>query len=208
VKKTNGLATRAAIKRRYWWHCLTSIRDRFLVEKRNLARLGDAARDALPMTAEPKVVYEFGPFRVDPDKQLLSRENQPVAVTPKAFETLLALIRRSREVVTKDELMQAVWPDAFVEEANLSQNIFLLRKALGDTPEDHRYIVTLPGRGYRFAAPVHAVTGDGEALVIEKRSRAQMVVEEIEAQPSPTVKSLWRTVSAQVSWKVVFPVAA
>jgi eukaryotic-like serine/threonine-protein kinase len=160
------------------------------------------------MTDEPKVVYEFGPFRVDPDKQLLSCENQPVAVTPKAFETLLALIRRSREVVTKDELMQAVWPDAFVEEANLSQNIFLLRKALGDTPEEHLYIVTLPGRGYRFAAPVRTVTGDGEALVIEKRSRAQMVVEEIEAQPSPIVKPLRRTLSAQVSWKVVLPVGA
>jgi eukaryotic-like serine/threonine-protein kinase len=96
------------------------------------------------MGTEPKIVYEFGPFRVDPDRQLLLRENQPVALTPKAFETLLILIRHHREVVSKDDLMKELWPDAFVEEANLSQNIFMLRKALGDTPEARRYIVTLP----------------------------------------------------------------
>src|SRR5271168_1862917 len=129
------------------------------------------------MVAGSKVLYEFGPFRVDPYKQVLLREDQPVSITPKAFETLLILVRRSREVVSKDELMKAVWPDAFVEEANLSQNIFILRKALGDTPEDRRYIVTLPGRGYRFAAEVSTVVQKGEGLVIEGRSRARMVVE-------------------------------
>src|SRR5271155_4091248 len=119
------------------------------------------------MVTGPKVVYEFGPFRVDPDKQVLLREDQPVAITPKVFETLLILVRHSREVVSKDELMKAVWPDAFVEEANLSQNIFMLRKALGDFPEDRRYIVTLPGRGYRFTAQVRTVMQDGEDLIIE-----------------------------------------
>ena len=106
----------------------------------------EAGFSTFGMVTEPKVLYEFGPFRVDPDKQVLLREDQPVAITPKVFETLLILVRHSREVVSKDELMKAVWPDAFVEEANLSQNIFMLRKALGDTPEDRRYIVTLPGR--------------------------------------------------------------
>jgi DNA-binding winged helix-turn-helix (wHTH) protein/tetratricopeptide (TPR) repeat protein len=114
------------------------------------------------MDAEPKVVYEFGPFRVDPDRQILLRDDQPVAITPKAFETLLILVRHSREVVSKDELMKAVWPSAFVEESNLSQNIVVLRKALGDTPEDRRYIATLPGRGYRFAADVRTVVKNGE----------------------------------------------
>jgi DNA-binding winged helix-turn-helix (wHTH) protein len=113
------------------------------------------------MNSDPKVVYEFGPFRVDPDKQVLLREGQPIAVTPKAFETLLVLMRRSREVVTKEELLKAIWPDSFVEEANLSQHIFMLRKALGDTQEERRYIVTLPGRGYRFAAPVRTLTDRG-----------------------------------------------
>jgi TolB-like protein/Tfp pilus assembly protein PilF len=130
------------------------------------------------MVAGPKVLYEFGPFRVDPDKQVLLREDQPVSITPKAFETLLILVRRSRETVSKDELMKAVWPDAFVEEANLSQNIFTLRKALGDTPENRRYIVTLPGRGYRFVAEVRTVTKKGEDLVIEGRSRSRVVVEQ------------------------------
>ena len=85
------------------------------------------------MTVEPRVFYEFGPFRVDPDRQLLLREGQPIAVTPKAFETLLILLRRSREVVSKEELIKTVWPDSFIKEANLSQNIFVLRKALGNT---------------------------------------------------------------------------
>ena len=99
------------------------------------------------MATDPRIIYEFGPFRMDPDKQVLLRENHPVPVTPKAFETLLVLVRRSREVVTKEELLKEIWPDSFVEESNLSQNIFLLRKALGDTAENRQYIVTLPGKG-------------------------------------------------------------
>ena len=67
------------------------------------------------------------------------------------------MVRHSKEVVTKDDLMKMVWPDTFVEEANLSRNIFLLRKALGETPQDHQYIVTVPGRGYRFAEEVQLV---------------------------------------------------
>src|ERR1700689_3452769 len=127
------------------------------------------------MNTDPKVVYEFGPFRMDPDKQVLLRDGQLVAVTPKAFETLLALVRRSREVVTKEELLKEIWPDSFVEESNLSQNIFMLRKALGDTAESRQYIVTLPGRGYRFAAPVGMVTEQGEVLVTQVGTRTQIL---------------------------------
>ena len=130
------------------------------------------------MVTQPRVLYEFGPFRMDPDRQVLLRENEPVPVTPKAFETLLVLVRRSRVVVSKEELLKEVWPDSFVEESNLSQNIFLLRKALGDTAEHRQYIVTLPGRGYRFAAPVRTVTEQGEALVAQARTRTQIVLEE------------------------------
>ncbi len=132
------------------------------------------------MTMDPRVVYEFGPFRMDPDKQVLLRENQPIPVTPKAFETLLVLVRRSRDVVTKEELLKEIWPDSFVEESNLSQNIFMLRKALGDTGESRQYIVTLPGKGYRFAAPVRTVT-QSEVLVAHARARTQIVIEENEA---------------------------
>ena len=135
------------------------------------------------MNADAKVVYEFGPFRMDPDQQVLLRDGQLISVTPKAFETLLVLVRRGREVVSKEELIKEVWPDSFVEEANLSQHIFRLRKALGDTPEGERYIVTLPGRGYRFAVPVRAITEGGEVLIAQMRSRAQIVIEERAPEP-------------------------
>src|SRR3984957_14225011 len=142
------------------------------------------------MATEPKILYEFGPFRMDPDRQVLSRQNQPVPITPKAFEILLALVRRSRDVVSKEELLKQVWPDSFVEESNLSQNIFLLRKALGDTAENRQYIVTLPGRGYRFAAPVRTVTEQGETLVAQARTRTQIVIEESETAPAEVRKPL------------------
>jgi eukaryotic-like serine/threonine-protein kinase len=130
------------------------------------------------MNTDPKIVYEFGPFRMDPEKQVLQRDGQLITVTPKTFETLLVLVRRGREVVSKEELLKEIWPDSFVEEANLSQHIFKLRKALGDSPEGERYIVTLPGRGYRFVVPVRTITEGGEVLIAEMRSRAQIVIEE------------------------------
>lgn len=137
------------------------------------------------MARGSKVLYEFGPFRMDPEKQVLLRDNQPVSVTPKAFETLLVLVRHSREVVTKDDLMRELWPDSFVEEANLSQNIFMLRKALGDSPEARRYIVTLPGKGYRFTAEVRTVSDD-DNIVIARRSRSEIVLEEVDRGTADT----------------------
>ncbi len=142
------------------------------------------------MAVSSKVAYEFGPFRVDPDKQALFRGNEPVPITPKTFETLLILVRHSREVVSKDDLMKELWPDSFVEESNLSQNIFMLRKALGDTPEDKRYIVTLPGKGYRFVAEVRTVAQEGEDVVIASRSRTQMVLGQPESPPVVSVPAL------------------
>ena len=106
------------------------------------------------MSNENKHFYEFGPFRIDPEERLLMRQGDPVSLTPKAFETLLILIRNPGRVVTKEDLMKTLWPDSFVEESNLSQNIFILRKALGETAQDARYITTVPGRGYRFAEKV------------------------------------------------------
>lgn len=99
-------------------------------------------------------LYEFGPFRLDPAKRVLLRDGEPVPLTPKAFETLLVLVQNNGQPISRDDLMQAVWPDSFVEEGNLTQNIFVLRKALGG---DNRYIVTLPGRGYQFVERVREV---------------------------------------------------
>jgi eukaryotic-like serine/threonine-protein kinase len=160
------------------------------------------------MVTEPKVLYEFGPFRVDPEKQVLLREKHPVAISPKVFETLLILVRHSRQVVSKEDLMKELWPDAFVEEANLSQNIFMLRKVLGDTPEDRRYIVTLPGRGYRFAEQVRTVTQDGDDVVIESRSRGEMVVEQAGSAPSETLHALPISLDRKLSWKYLLPIGS
>jgi DNA-binding winged helix-turn-helix (wHTH) protein/tetratricopeptide (TPR) repeat protein len=103
---------------------------------------------------ERKPFYEFGPFRVDPGRRVLLRDGQPVVLTPKAFDTLVALVENRGRVLEKDELMRLVWADTIVEEANLSQNVFTLRKALGEGPHEHSYIATVPRRGYQFVAEV------------------------------------------------------
>jgi DNA-binding winged helix-turn-helix (wHTH) protein/TolB-like protein/Tfp pilus assembly protein PilF len=99
-------------------------------------------------------VLLFGPYRLEVDLGRLLRGDQPVPLTPKAFDVLLALVERRDRVVDKAELMKVVWPDSFVEEANLSQTIFVLRKTLGEQPEGQRFIETVPRRGYRFVAEV------------------------------------------------------
>jgi DNA-binding winged helix-turn-helix (wHTH) protein/tetratricopeptide (TPR) repeat protein len=125
-----------------------------------------------------KEVYEFGPFRVDPEKETLFRAGESVPLTPKTFQILLVLIRNSNEVVTKDDLMKTVWPDTFVEEANLSRNVFMLRKALGESAQDHRYIVTVPGRGYRLAESVQLVPDQELTVIAASRSKMQLEVRE------------------------------
>jgi TolB-like protein/DNA-binding winged helix-turn-helix (wHTH) protein/Tfp pilus assembly protein PilF len=112
------------------------------------------------MPSLTSTLYAFGEFSVDPQNRVLRLRDQPVALTPKAFELLLLLIQRGGQVVSKDELMKAVWPDSFVEESNLTQTVFMLRKALGETA-NQRYIFTVQGRGYRFAAEVKTVAGNG-----------------------------------------------
>ncbi len=125
-----------------------------------------------------KELYEFGPFRVDPDKHLLLREGEAVALTPKTFQVLLVLIRHKKQIVTKQDLMKAVWPETFVEESNLSRSISMLRKALGETAQDHGHVVTIPGRGYRFAEDVHLVPEQELSIIAARYSRVQVQVEE------------------------------
>jgi eukaryotic-like serine/threonine-protein kinase len=128
------------------------------------------------MSSHGKELYEFGPFRLDPSRRILLRDNHPVPLQLKAFETLLVLVRNSEQVVMKDELMKAVWPDTFVEESNLAQNIFVLRKTLGGVTGDQRYIVTIPGRGYSFAEKVRTLCEE-ESLVVESHSQARVVID-------------------------------
>ncbi len=117
---------------------------------------GRAVQDG-PSTTAPQA-YEFGPYRLELPTHRLLRNGEPISVTPKAFDTLLSLIERRDRVVDKAELMRLVWPDSFVEEANLSQTIFVLRKTLGEGPDGRPFIDTVPRRGYRFAADVREET--------------------------------------------------
>lgn len=102
-------------------------------------------------------VYGFGDFRLEPGKRLLiGCDGRPVSLGPKSYDTLAYLVEHAGAVVEKDELLEAIWPDTAVEENNLTQNISLLRRALGEGRDEHRYIVTVPGRGYQFVAPVQS----------------------------------------------------
>jgi DNA-binding winged helix-turn-helix (wHTH) protein/tetratricopeptide (TPR) repeat protein len=107
--------------------------------------------------------YEFGPFKLNVEERTLLNEGRVVQLTPKVFDTLLILLERRGQLVRKDELMESLWPDSFVEERNLAQNIFLLRKALGDGEKGRRYIQTVPKGGYRFIAEVRALPHDTAA---------------------------------------------
>jgi DNA-binding winged helix-turn-helix (wHTH) protein/Tol biopolymer transport system component len=134
-----------------------------------------------------KRFYEFGPYRIDPNRNLLLRGGEPIPLTSKAFEVLLVLVEQGDQTISKDQLMRKLWPDTFVEEANLTKHISMVRKALGETAQDHRYILTLPGRGYRFAEKVLTISDEeadlasifeGESLVVESHSRMTVVSDE------------------------------
>ena len=105
-------------------------------------------------TAPRKATWESGKFELIPEQRTLLADGIPVPLTSKAFDTLVLLVEHRDRVVTKDEILRVVWPDVVVEEGNLTQQIFLLRKALGESAQQPRYIVTVPGHGYRFAGPV------------------------------------------------------
>ena len=127
------------------------------------------------MTNVSSNLYEFGPFQVDRDERLLFRDGNRIALTPKAFDTLIILIERQGHIVEKDELMNLVWPDTAVEENNLMQNVHSIRKALGENSQDQKYIETLPRRGYRFIAEVRKIAPQ---LEITQPEEADLVTSE------------------------------
>ena len=102
-------------------------------------------------------LYEFGDFRLDPSEHLLLRDGEPVSLTPKAFDLLVHLVEHRGRLVSKDQLLKALWPESFVEEANLTVSISALRKALGEKRGATQYIDTIPKLGYRFVARVEAI---------------------------------------------------
>ncbi|HEY0761708.1 MAG TPA: winged helix-turn-helix domain-containing protein [Pyrinomonadaceae bacterium] len=110
--------------------------------------------------------YDFGRFRLKPAERVLLREGETVPLTPKVFDILVTLVEHGGQVVAKDDLMKRVWPNTFVEEGNLTQNISLLRKALGESPGGVQFIETVPRRGYRFVADTNQSWADnGESVV-------------------------------------------
>ena len=128
--------------------------------------------------SDVRVVYEFGGFRADPLTRRLSSGSDNLPLTPKAFDTLLVLIANRGEVVSKPDLMDAIWAETAVEENNLTQQIATLRRAFGERAGEHRFIVTLPGKGYSFVAPVNEVPiAADEELVIMQSTRSTVTID-------------------------------
>jgi DNA-binding winged helix-turn-helix (wHTH) protein/TolB-like protein/Tfp pilus assembly protein PilF len=130
-----------------------------------------------------KHLYDFAPFRVDATERLLMRDDQVVPLTPKVFETLLLLVENRGHTVTKEEMIARLWPESFVEEGSLSQNIFLLRKALGGDAQGNQIIKTVPRRGYRFVADVTEVSEGETGLLIEQQRHSETVSGEPASEP-------------------------
>lgn len=145
----------------------------------NIGRQGSSKR-IREMERDRLELYEFGPFRLEPAERKLLRGNEIVVLTPKAFDTLVLLVRNSGHLLEKDELVTALWPDSFVEEGNLTNNIFLLRKALGEDPE---YIETVPKKGYRFVGAVRQLPKTPLARTEKSREECAEPTNEGERRP-------------------------
>ena len=129
----------------------------------------------MAMSQQAKHFYEFGPFRIDSVECVLLRDGAAVPLTPKVFDILLMLVENRGQVVEKDKLISAIWPDSFVEEGNLTQNISTLRKALGEGAGGHTYIQTIARRGYRFVGSVREIPGEEADSAVEERSTLRLV---------------------------------
>src|SRR6202140_2334777 len=152
-------------------------------------------------------LYRFGQFALDSRKRTVSRADSPISLTPKSFDVLLFLAQNPNRLVTKEELLQAVWGDTFVEEGNLTQYVYYLRKALGDNSEDRRLIVTIARKGYQFTADVSV------AEAAETAIQAAVQVSTAEGWLADTPATLDRPADETVPkaprhWQIVAAVAA
>ena len=130
------------------------------------------------MSTPPKHFYEFGPFRLDAERRRLFRDGTQLHVSSKALDTLSVFVQNPGKMLGREVLMQAVWTDSFVEDANLTVAVSQLRKALGQDGNTVEYIETLPRVGYRFVGSVREVLEEPRPLMIEKRTLSQTVIEE------------------------------
>ncbi len=159
------------------------------------------------MAAQPKLIYEFGPFRLIPGERQLLCGDQPVPLTPKTFDLLVVLVESSGHLIKNDELLKRIWPDSFVEEANLSVNMSALRRALGEGPEDHQYVETVPRHGYRFVAEVRETWENGAAIAASAASESSKIerVANLQTQPSSVMPATApRSRMALRQWSFVF----
>jgi TolB-like protein/DNA-binding winged helix-turn-helix (wHTH) protein/Tfp pilus assembly protein PilF len=169
------------------------------------------------MLKQEEHIYEFGSFRLNVEAKLFLRESRPVPLNPKTFELLAILVRRSGCLVEKEELLRELWPDSIVEESNLTQNIYLLRKALGEDLHGDVYIKTVPRRGYRFVAEVRKVQDDLKAQspddlkdsvdhrhVIESLAPVEEVADESPqvARPEPRINLQPTVTGSRHGWKL------
>lgn len=123
-------------------------------------------------------IYEFGGYRIEDNERLLKRNGKVVSLPPKAIDLLLVLLKSSGRVMTKDELMQTVWADSFVEETNLTHNISLLRRVLGEKQKGEKFIETIPRRGYRFVAQVTMKQKEDFQIIAHERTVTNIITEE------------------------------
>src|SRR5262245_43832101 len=114
------------------------------------------------MRESSHLIYEFGAFQLEPDERRLLHDGKPVPLTPKAFDTLVMLVERAGHLVEKEELISALWPDSFVEEANVAQHVWTIRKTLGEADNGGPFIETVPKKGFRFVTPVVRRSGRDE----------------------------------------------
>jgi len=148
------------------------------------------------MSRRVKRFYEFGPFCLDPAEQTLLREGRPIPLRPKVFDILLVLIENHGHLVEKEKLMNSVWTEQFVEEGNLNKNVSMLRRVLGEGDSGHKYIETVPKRGYRFVADVREVNDHEESDLVldadEQRSSDSQKVPKYPASGSETTQARTR----------------
>src|SRR5215510_7174614 len=134
--------------------------------------------------------YEFGPYRLETNERVLLRDGRLVPLTPKAFETLLALVESGGHILDKEELLKKVWPDTFVEEVSLAKKVSILRKVLGEDG-DHHYIETIPRRGYRFVADVRETwQEDSTAIELEVANGTSHEQQSTKGEPDEASEAL------------------
>ena len=160
------------------------------------------------LVREASHIYEFGPFQLIPEERQLLRDNQSVPLTPKSFDLLVVLVEHSGHLIEKAELMKQVWPDSFVEEANLSVNVSAVRRALGESPNENQYLETVPRRGYRFIASVKERWDEGTVS-----SARELTEEDDDGRPvwdgerqtlSPLLAAASRPILSNRRWALVF----